>query len=308
MKKKFLFLLFITILVGCQDQSVYQSYNHEEKDVEQQEDTVSPNVTVHGYSGIGEGYVIKKDGRNKWLLSLANIVSGHPYAMIQTSENKEIQAEVVAINKESNIAILKINNSANITPYTISDSLTIEETPKVGEIIVDEKQNIQGIVSFIHQNDRFVEKIIPSTEIEELLLTAEEDPLTYKERLALIPYFEKFPSEKIDNSVFDVNSDQLLSFIDEFHAALNSYINDGKEEYRAFIGNDELLQHFEETKSTKIQFSKSTFKSINYYDYQYIVELETTIKEGQEETKVTEIIRCILVDQQWKIISFQFQQ
>ncbi|MEL3961118.1 hypothetical protein [Lysinibacillus endophyticus] len=324
MKKLPIFILLLLLLAGCKDQSVYNAYEVNNKEIakeEANEKKVSANVMVHGYSGVANGYVIDSKSRKKWIVTLASSVSGHPNAIIVTSEGKEIEADVIGIDKEHNIAILYINNSAKITPYSLSDKSVEQNENEISKAQLDDEKRLQGIVSVIQKDGKFQEELVEAKVIKEAIAYAKKKPISYKERAELVAFFKDFPKVQKDannrlhtteRASFSYNSDVLLIFIDNFHEALNTYFHTGESEIiNDYIGSDDLKKHLVKVVKediSKLQLTTSEVKSVNAVDYQYVVELETTINDKGEERTVSEIVKCILLNKEWKVISFTIQE
>ena len=83
--KKWIVFLFTIFLMGCSEpvSNVYESTSQKESDQQR----VQMDVKVHVYSleQNNEGYIIKWDDRDKWVITNASVVYQHPKALIETS-------------------------------------------------------------------------------------------------------------------------------------------------------------------------------------------------------------------------------
>lgn len=324
--KKFLILLLI-ILSGCQDkdQSVFSTYDQQENNIDKKQEisnSVSPIVMVHGISGVTNGYIIDEEDNKKWIVTLASVVSGHPNALIITSEKQQLVAKVMAIDKENNLAILLMKKSAGMKPIEFSNKAIDheeEQAIKIGEARFDEEENMLGILSIAPKNKTYEEAFINSNEIKKLLLKANENPISYNERLLLIDYFKDFPSIKLEpnlisdyeKSTFTYNPDELEEFIVRFQKSLNEYFQTkDMTEVKTFIASDDLVETVEQLlveSHSRMKFGEVKVKSMNAVEYQYVVEVTTTLTVGEETADINGYFKCILIDGEWKLISVKYE-
>lgn len=235
-------LLFILMLAACSDSEeskwVGQVISKEEK---QPAPIYEAQVTVHTPISTITGIIVKQDERDKWILTNAQQVSGHPNVLVHNE--LMTQGEVEGIDEKNNIAIIHIRNSF--------DFETVE--------LVDDE--IAGGIDLTAKKMSYYEtalgkKTIRATvqQIQALLDQTIEQPLTWQQRykknqllqqnMNFVPatnytsYYEK--------NIFTYNPDEMKHFAMSFINALNDSIK--KQDWREIakhIGSDDVLKELQ---------------------------------------------------------------
>lgn len=120
MKKLLLFVVMV-LLTACaepeENQSVAQMLPKKEKEPVTIFDA---KVKIYTTNGETTGYVIAEDERNKWILTNARDVSGHPNVLIH--DELMLLGEVQGIDMAQNMAIIHMRNSSQFHVMKLVDT------------------------------------------------------------------------------------------------------------------------------------------------------------------------------------------
>lgn len=317
MKKQLIGLAALLFLAGCQEEdNRFLTYTMPPT-IEQEEEiveTARPSVIVYGIESVTNGFIIKVDERDKWLVTVASAVSHHPNALIETSEGQLLRANVEAIDTEHNIAILKFRNSAHIEPFTLA--IEPDETVgKVGVANLTDTLELKNITSVVQQGGQEALIIVPPKTIGALLETSLEEPLTWEKRAELSQSLQSLSPigaervNKVDTyekETFLYNSDDLMLTVQQFHEQLTSYM---KTKDRAliepFIYSDDLLQKLEKVEDTA-ELTPLTIKSVTRADTLYEVSGEMEESTDKLKKKYTITYQLIKHNENWYVIALKF--
>lgn len=277
-----LVVLSAIFLVGCSDNNrSVDSMLKKEVEVKHKE-VMDDQVKVYSNHSNGDGFVVKVDGRDKWIVTEASIISEHPKALIQTSNDQILEGDITAYNIEQNAALIHIRNSAEVKPSTDAGVW-----------------NKQGIDELLDQ----------------------QHSLTYQESIELLNAFKdaKKPSqynhepfEQYKKDTFTYNPALIEAFIHTFQKQYELYLQNGEKETIApYIGSDLLMKKIEKSykasKST-LKFSELIVNSINLVDFQYIVQVEFVMNKKKSKKNVQATYKLIQVDNELKVISMQWDE
>lgn len=314
--KKLMGLVAIALLTGCQDEdnravSYTMPPSIEEKaDVE----TVRPSVIVYGLESVTNGFILKVDERDKWLVTIASAVSHHPNALIETAEGQLVRGTVVAIDAVHNIAIVKFRNSAMIEPFTLAEEAAGEHG-KIGVAALTDDFQLTNITSFVREGGQDEPIIVSPIAIKELLQQALNEPLAWQERAELAKDLQQLPpigTERVnkidtyDKETFLYNSDTLLVTVQQFHEQLMQYMKTKDASLiDEMIYSDDLLRKLQSVTISE-DLQPINLKSTALRDTIY--EVTGEMKTGTGDQKKTYVLTYELIKHQnkWYVVALKF--
>lgn len=317
MKKLWVSLVVAGLLAGCQEEDnravSYTLPPSAEKEVV--EELVRPSVIVHGVESVTNGFIVKVEERDKWLVTIASAVSHHPNALIETSGGQLLRADIEAIDEAHNIAILKFRNSAVIEPFQLAEDNLEAIAGEVGVASLTEDLSITSLTSMIQKNGEEVPVIVQPSAINKLLQQALEKPLKWQERAeisASLQHMSPLGTElknKVDTyekETFFYNPDQLMLTVLDFHERLVRYLaTKDIKIIEGIIYSDDLVRKLDEATLSE-EMGPFDLKSVSLTDTIYTVTGEVELGVG-EAKKVYELsYQLVKHDDQWYVISIQF--
>lgn len=317
MKKLWVSLVVAGLLAGCQEEDnravSYTLPPSAEKEVV--EELVRPSVIVHGVESVTNGFIVKVEERDKWLVTIASAVSHHPNALIETSGGQLLRATVQAVDEEQNIAILKFRNSAAIEPFGFAPDYEETTAGNVGVAGITEALQITSLTSMALEAGEEIPRVVQPSQIEALLQQALDKPIKWQERAEIAERLQKFSpigdasKNKMDiyeKDTFLYNPDELMLFVLDFHASLQTYLETKNVAgIQDVIYSDDLLRKLEEVELTE-NMGELTIQSVDLTDTFYTV--TGNVEQGTGESMKTYELTYRLVKhlEQWYVISIQF--
>lgn len=312
MKQKYVALLAVLLLTGCQDEEnrfiTYTMPPTIEEQVEEVEQ-VRPSVIVYGMESVTNGFVVHVEEREKWLVTIASAVSHHPQALIETAEGQLVRATVEAIDPSHNIAIIKFRNSAEMTPFTLT-ATAAGEIGKVGVATLTEDLQLTSLTSVDEQGNPI---LVEPAAIQHLLEQAREKPMQWQERAELAQTLQMYAPlgtnrvnkiDTYDNDVFLYNPDELMLTVQQMHDQLRLYFKTKDLEAVAdFIYSDDLLRKLEKVERTE-ELQPLKIQSVMLKDTMY--EVTGELIDGKNEKKYSLTYQLIKHNERWYVIALKF--
>ncbi|MEO4055205.1 hypothetical protein [Solibacillus sp. CAU 1738] len=309
--KKILLIMVMLLLSGCQSNANQSVNSMFEKQESAPVENVEPNVKVYSTSGSADGYVIYVDGREKWIVTIGSVVRAHPKALVVLANGQQLEGEIRVLNSEYNFALISIKSSANIIPYELANTPS-DSTKEIGGIVA--KDNIlQSFTSFKMVDGEIQPVIIQPAIIKQAInpkaKSILEDRQAFNSAMKdyeVIEVYDMSVLDQYEKATFTYNPDDIEQFTHLFIEDFNTFLQEGKlDEINKYIASDDLKKKLIESYSVteNVRFEVSKIKQITYADTQFIVEAVADYVTGKETSEVKIILKLILIDSEYKIIS-----
>lgn len=301
--KKWIVFLFTIFLMGCSEpvSNVFESTSQKESDQQR----VQMDVKVHVYSleQNNEGYIIKWDDRDKWVITNASVVYQHPKALIETSNNQLLEGDIVYSDIETNVAVIHFRNSADVKIDEQYNDLSFKMSNGVPK-------------EFISFNKENIPLTINEATIANLVNEVGKNSLSFNERMSVRVQLQSFPKIAVyEENKIDTYEKSTLFDQDRIHLAANLFF----EQYNEFvyersstilnmIANDQLQNVFLgwEVFGDTYAFGEVNIMLIETVNFQYVVQFESTM--DNEEVKIGGSLYFTQINGELFVTSFVFNE
>lgn len=300
MKKWLIISGIALVLAGCSEPvtSVMDETGMDE--TEKVKEQMEQQVHLYSLEQNTEGYVVRWDERDKWILTNASAVYQTSKVLVETSNGQLLEGTVVSMDTKHNIAILHFRNSADVVMKDIKN-----EQIQIINKVPTGFSSFDGEGKAIEVNGKTLKAFVEK---------AAKKELAFDKRMEARAILESYPkrNEKEENKVdtyekdtFRFDRDELEQYTYDFVDQYNLFIDQKDNKLLSLLLPDELKEIFTtwEVFDGTYAFTNPEVTSIQYTNFAYQISFKAVMGEKKPKNVIVSL-SIIKMQDEYKITSF----